>query len=664
MVKSANLSVRQDTPKLQYKPLKTPTSFRLLQLISEDGEDMLRCRMFEADLASADMPMFAAVSYTWQDDSLPRMTLPILVNDSHANVSPNLWNFLQTYRQAKGERILWIDQICINQEDLDERAQQVQQMCDIYGRAAADLFWIGELDEYTRMAFSLFTQLFNLEVDLREHKKPYPSMDDLSNPDYTASVGLPPFPSLPWEALCRTFLRPAFERAWILQELAVSRQPTVICGGLTIPFEVLGFASRLIGLTQWSTLLQGKYRMPGSARFLATMNNCRLRHGRGEKQALDMLLVSTRCFKSTNPADKIFALVNLAETGQGRQIPPLIAPDYRKSTADVFRDATLHCIQEGSLDVLSGKEDPCFSKRSDLPSWVPDYTMHLVTSILCHPPMKNLLTLYSAAASRPLIYRYYPQSPNILGLSVYAVDRIAKVAENEMSGDWIQAHLEDWAEMVDINNQDTPLAARCRSQYPYSPSPIVETFWRTLVGNTAFQPPEVPVPSSWARYFASLVRETREELHVLGDFKHKPEYSRVFFEGKSGRRSEWPAKTPALDALIEALPEPATSEVYGRTPRGSSYFFGSMHHVSWQRRLFITETGYLGLGPQSSRPGDIVALFSGGRMPFIIRPPEESTDHLGDQYCTMLGDSYVHGIMDGELMSITQDEDWQDLDFH
>ncbi|RSL44319.1 hypothetical protein CEP54_014737 [Fusarium duplospermum] len=179
------LEVPPDTPKLEYSRLPNSTSFRLLQILSDSGQDILRCKMFDADLAAQDTPRYIALSYTWHEESLPNIFRPVLINEKYLKVSLNLWNFLQNYRETAGERIIWIDQICINQDDKDECVQQMGQMCAIYERASMDLFWIGEPDQHTEDVMHMLESLNRLEMSHLASGDQRPGIDALRNPIYT-----------------------------------------------------------------------------------------------------------------------------------------------------------------------------------------------------------------------------------------------------------------------------------------------------------------------------------------------------------------------------------------------------------------------------------------------------------------------------------------------
>jgi hypothetical protein len=61
------------------------------------------------------------------------------------------------------------------------------------------------------------------------------------------------------------------------------------------------------------------------------------------------------------------------------------------------------------------------------------------------------------------------------------------------------------------------------------------------------------------------------------------------------------------------------------------------------RRYFVSHRGYLGVGPPAMSPGDVIAIILGLDTPLVLRAIEQG------QY-QIVGEAYVHGIMDGELM--------------
>ncbi|KAF7555877.1 hypothetical protein G7Z17_g1800 [Cylindrodendrum hubeiense] len=87
----------------------------------------------------------------------------------------------------------------------------------------------------------------------------------------------------------------------------------------------------------------------------------------------------------------------------------------------------------------------------------------------------------------------------------------------------------------------------------------------------------------------------------------------------------------------------------------------AVNRASWNREFFVTENGYMGIGPVGVRPGDEVWNLIGGHVPFILRLSSQNRCDGGDRCYRLVGESYVHGIMDGELWTGQRDA-WSDLE--
>jgi hypothetical protein len=100
---------------------------RLLDIRPGLFDAPIQCDLRHASLISD--PDFTALSYTWGD---PKVRNPIKINGQSLDVTLNLYNALHHMRSLNEVRTFWIDAVCINQDDLEERAAQVLRMCDIY----------------------------------------------------------------------------------------------------------------------------------------------------------------------------------------------------------------------------------------------------------------------------------------------------------------------------------------------------------------------------------------------------------------------------------------------------------------------------------------------------------------------------------------------------
>lgn len=115
---------------------------RFLRIHRGKSETPLKCTLFRSTLIGAN---YEALSYTWGTDERSNL---VLVNGIYAGVTKNLKAALLALRQSQKDRVVWIDALCINQEDNSERAAQVQQMSHIYRCAHRVIIWLGvDLDD-------------------------------------------------------------------------------------------------------------------------------------------------------------------------------------------------------------------------------------------------------------------------------------------------------------------------------------------------------------------------------------------------------------------------------------------------------------------------------------------------------------------------------------
>lgn len=140
------------TERYTYDPLSKPTSFRLLNILPERHQGLIQIKMRDEDTGTR--PFYRCLSYIWGENTT---TQDILVNSRLLGVRQNLHDFLALAATRKVRTSLWMDTICIDQEDLDERAQQVQNMGDIYGSAHQVIIWLnrtidlGPLHRYSEL---------------------------------------------------------------------------------------------------------------------------------------------------------------------------------------------------------------------------------------------------------------------------------------------------------------------------------------------------------------------------------------------------------------------------------------------------------------------------------------------------------------------------------
>lgn len=128
-----------------YSPLSAhPNSIRLLRLLpASNDQDPIHCEIFDYSLTNPPRTshLYECLSYVWGDIG-DRPT--ILIDSAELAVTKNLHGALQRLRDPQLDRILWVDAVCINQDDIIERAQQVHMMAMIYAYASRVVVWLGD----------------------------------------------------------------------------------------------------------------------------------------------------------------------------------------------------------------------------------------------------------------------------------------------------------------------------------------------------------------------------------------------------------------------------------------------------------------------------------------------------------------------------------------
>lgn len=125
---------------MEYAPLNSKNhEIRLLLLAPGNFHDELHCALIYTNLKTK--PVFEALSYCWGSPDNPK---PIRLDGHIFRIGVNLESALRHLRYENAQRILWIDAVCVNQEDLTERSQQIMLMRDVYESAQNVVVWLGD----------------------------------------------------------------------------------------------------------------------------------------------------------------------------------------------------------------------------------------------------------------------------------------------------------------------------------------------------------------------------------------------------------------------------------------------------------------------------------------------------------------------------------------
>lgn len=313
-----------DQPALyKYEPIREGDDFRLLKLRREKPGDVIRAdlRTFPFHSRRA----YSAVSYTWADengDTTKCCHLEIGPRRLLLPITRNCDSVLRRVRERS--RWIWIDAVCIDQDNVRERSRQVDMMALIYKSAWRTFAYIGEASN-------------DSDLVLR----------NLSDGVWTPPHLLDPF-----------LARPYFSRVWVVQEVVLSRKVIMMCGDTAV---------------QW-TLNENLRQIYTSSYYETFPTLFRLEriHQIRVATILDALLVGRSC-NASDPRDKVFALLGLVDVLRRP------SANYSMSTAEVYTKITTDLYKPYSqkLDVILGnlcyRSDEAREQTKNLPSWVPDW---------------------------------------------------------------------------------------------------------------------------------------------------------------------------------------------------------------------------------------------------------------------------------------------------
>ncbi|KAE9375045.1 hypothetical protein N431DRAFT_335433 [Stipitochalara longipes BDJ] len=343
---------------------------RLLTLHRGKRKDPIKITLNNTPFTVDHVPAFEALSYTWGS---PKNRIDIFVSHSGSSfnslsVTENLGVALPFLRYKDRDRVLWIDAICVNQQDLEERSQQVQRMAQIYSKAVRVIAWLGPSTKRTPVAIRCFD---TINSNFKGNWGSGILEAVLSDASWADDTVAPPFKAREYFAMEEFLSYEWFQRLWIYQEIRLSPSGSILlCGKNSIQWEsfrnVVYFLQRKMPVGNASTSFRD--------RIFAVNNLCSYH----QTLPLAYLVEQTKHCKCSDPRDRIFALLSMVPKfmrGSG------ITPDYTKSLRDVYTDAVKSIIAyTGNLDIILGAD--MNESTQCTPTWVPDWSRPRTTLIL------------------------------------------------------------------------------------------------------------------------------------------------------------------------------------------------------------------------------------------------------------------------------------------
>lgn len=566
---------------------------------------------------------------------------------------------------------LWIDSICINQNDIPERNAQVALMARIYSSAQSVVIWLGPADEETKR---VLTALSKDEVSRQMEEKTKPADRET----------LTERRRLAWDLLAE---RSWFQRRWIVQELCLATEFEMYCGTLRLEPTPKGLFHLSLRNKQLFQLMSLKlwYGCKRSETLLRRMNewdnevNNRRTQQLPPLPGLASLLLQTWGAKSSDPRDTVFALLSMAEMAPSETLgggkKHQIKADYANSVRQVFSEAgkifveaedTIWSVGRFKYEEKSGILEPreglsyvqhqphddwtldywgaelaylpeTSHELPDLPSWVPRFHQPLASTRLFQ--RKYCASGKGAEISRAI----WPSNAAILKISGHCFDTIVQVefkgTEYEPGMPSSKPNLTAWLDITSRLGKVYPY--RTTNDVTASSDTLLRRLYRTLTGNNS-------------RYRSSA-EEGEARRHPFRDLlcaslcwgersKEQCELDLALIRNLSS------VDDSELIPTIEEIEDRRDSHQRAKTAAKRRF----EHELLFDyvgRALLRTDQGCLGLGPARTRPGDQIWLFAGARVPFVLRPVSTTAAVEGAPgRFQFVGECYVDGIMFGEAV--------------
>lgn len=281
-----------------------------------------------------------------------------LLRNKQIWVKPNLYRALQHLRDNDHDVTLWVDALCINQNDREEKKKQVARMTHVYSHADNVLVWLGDGNTRTMRAMSFIDEVIQL--------------NDLNGLiDNETRVGH-------WADLLYLMRSSWFSRRWVIQELALAKDASVHCGNDKTHWTSFRDAISLFAQNYDAikTMLRrspqydhdhdalGELDPLGAKVLVDTINNIfRADHSGVERepiQSLEFLVSKLSTFEASDPRDTVHALRNIARETCRPLLPgsrftnePPPGPDYKKDLLTVYEDFVRWVYNTtGKIDII------------------------------------------------------------------------------------------------------------------------------------------------------------------------------------------------------------------------------------------------------------------------------------------------------------------------
>jgi hypothetical protein len=596
---------------------------------------------------------YLALSYVWGDES---NKIPIII-DSHAlDVTRNLHAALVNIADEHEQLPLWTDAICIDQSNEDEKLAQIKQMSSVYSSADAVIVFLGRGTKSSDLAMEqvkiLGDEALQRGIDIFHPGDEMEWPQFASSPNREDKVRVIKKLEELWDQFSGSlFLRSRFRardilglldpewfrRVWIVQELVMAPPGAVTFayGSKRVSYEQL-WASTFATILFLSRVMEPVNNINGLWALFRFIFNFWMQTGYFPNKLIvnkhAMTTVASRRTYQKNKVEKSlrnFLIGMYVNDTKGDQSPQcrekvdrirglasmlrdkervfdlLNSEEGTRCWHVVYRDVARHLIQQGHIDILS----LCRDRDSDLPSWAPDWSRSHRQPWSGFRDSKNDKgePLFNAG-SGTTVKVHNNTAQYILVLDGFIVDTIKN--STDLGSEWTDDLTDnsDW-DRFGLRFRELQEFLSRSTRYGHEAKEMA--LWKIPIGDKEYT-------QLWAKTQASDSSRDAYELMKNTLDSNKSRYSLTKYFLRSGVIS------------------------YMTIAR-------SMH----RSRLFISATGHVGLCPSETRKEDVIFVPWGGHVPYIIRPKRGKLQAglvvSEEQQWTLVGEAYVHGIMQGEL---------------
>ncbi|PMD62552.1 HET-domain-containing protein [Hyaloscypha bicolor E] len=633
-----------------YTPLnKSRQEIRLLMILPSG--DTVACLMKTVSLYDA--PSFVALSYLWGD---PSNRKEIEVNGQTISVTTNLVAALEhvgavlgiSPAQHNSPAELWVDAICINQSDVDERNYQVALMRSIFSSAACVFGWLGSGDDEMTLAIESLNligeALYNLgpaaeESARLEWIKNFPELcaNDLGKENDNYVTG-----NRRWSAIAKLLISSYWERVWILQECVMAKRFLLMYSFRVITIQALIDISTWIlsletdgrkliysygqhlGLAAFSFLQAGTQRFGPILRIYRIQNA--INDDQNANNTLWDLTVYTHELVATRPEDYIYGLLGMMRIQ--------IIPDYTKPLPDIYSEFVAEWLKYCQSPAQAGQYNELrfmrfagvglYSGCLGLPSWAPNYP---------EVPAKGSLPRLSVGPDKWEPYADYNVFTESIGTS-------------SVSGQTLYA----WG----LRAQEVV------KTFQLPTGEDMERFHSFLADYCQRHPCYITGLSPLRAVIQVLCCERSSKHEILSMLRIIDMLLFFFFTGEKfspllfqlaglGKMPEIHTRDiiqklyPECDE--DVIQEALLLQQRGPHPDLMNYVRHSTYIVeNWA--IVETSCGYLGMAPKGTLKGDFVCILKGSNYPMILRKSGGFYIHVGT--------SYIEGFMEGEAIDLVK----------